>query len=494
MLAYSYRSVFSDGRTPQTTSTNTSPTSELEEMHLTISLTCHNCQSDVNATRRWEIKAGFKLSPLKSQLFLSHIDQMSPALYMPSRTFLKIQRDHLEQRSTLLAFWHGWHSSVKCSLVWWQRSQQKFLFLHMRTNVSISSFQSLRLCLFLLHSLHATPSPQRANSDPQRPTGHSLDAVLRKMEVKSEMSDVRYPVTSQSQHQTSPYFQEPQKHFVCCIYSLSLLNCTSLICAHLWRADAFAGFFFFSFRLFAWTALSRCHSSPVASRRVSQAQLELLKGSLQGANVSTSKGSATLLTWAVHRSFAYIRFRETDPCLRGRAENSQQTQWGSHWFYTELQAQGRRMRTELCRGWVISILCTMEAESFFEWDYYVKYYTRLSTAVTHEDNDNKLAKIKVSNKSYNGEPVVFKWHRQELLKSPFDFHLWCTGCWLIPGPLSQGIYLLLFKVSSLTTVGGFRDLRPGRIFVSWYVTLISSVPANTSRDITAKFVFLRDIT
>ena len=253
-------------------------------------------------------------------------------------------------------------------------------------------------------------------------------------------------------------------------------------------------FFFFSFRLFAWTALSRCHSSPVASRRVSQAQLELLKGSLQGANVSTSKGSATLLTWAVHRSFAYIRFRETDPCLRGRAENSQQTQWGSHWFYTELQAQGRRMRTELCRGWVISILCTMEAESFFEWDYYVKYYTRLSTAVTHEDNDNKLAKIKVSNKSYNGEPVVFKWHRQELLKSPFDFHLWCTGCWLIPGPLSQGIYLLLFKVSSLTTVGGFRDLRPGRIFVSWYVTLISSVPANTSRDITAKFVFLRDIT
>ena len=133
------------------------------------------------------------------------------------------------------------------------------------------------------------------------------------------------------------------------------------------------------------------------------------QGSPQGANVSTSKGSATLLTWAVHRSFAYIRFRETNPCLHGRAENSQQTHWGSHWFHTELQAQERRMSTELCRGWLIAILCTMEPESFFEWDNHVKDYTRLSNAELLVDNDNELAEIKIKNKKYNGKPVVSKW-------------------------------------------------------------------------------------
>lgn len=51
----------------------------------------------------------------------------------------------------------------------------------------------------------------------------------------------------------------------------------------------------------------------------SLADLETLQASPQGAYVSTSEGSATLLTRGEQRPFAYIRFRETDLCLHGGA-------------------------------------------------------------------------------------------------------------------------------------------------------------------------------
>lgn len=51
----------------------------------------------------------------------------------------------------------------------------------------------------------------------------------------------------------------------------------------------------------------------------SLADLEPLQASPQGANISGIKGSVTSLTRAAQRPFAYIRFRETDLRLHGRA-------------------------------------------------------------------------------------------------------------------------------------------------------------------------------
>lgn len=156
------------------------------------------------------------------------------------------------------------------------RGQQKLGYLHGHL-----------LFLYVLHSLHATPSSHRARSDPERPAENSLASLLRNTEVKSEMSD---PVTSQSQHTTSPYFRRHEKHLV----NATKKHYRSVnTCPYLWSASVCV------------TVRMNSSSSAIYLLWRASVSVELSwpgtpppQASPQGANVSTSEGSATLLTWA----------------------------------------------------------------------------------------------------------------------------------------------------------------------------------------------------
>lgn len=72
---------------------------------------------------------------------------------------------------------------------WWTVVSKSRGILYMRK--SISSFQSFRLIAFLLCTLHAMHSPPKELSRGRgSPVGNSLESLLHKAGLKSEMSDI----------------------------------------------------------------------------------------------------------------------------------------------------------------------------------------------------------------------------------------------------------------------------------------------------------------
>lgn len=114
-----------------------------------------------------------------------------------SHLVLSISVWSFEPAVQFVALPHGWTSFFKRTPAWRQRSAKVWVFVHAWLHLLFPVFPSVSLPP-PFPPCHTSP-PQRGHSGPQRPSGNSLEPLLHKTEVKSEMSDILSPAKVNTQ-------------------------------------------------------------------------------------------------------------------------------------------------------------------------------------------------------------------------------------------------------------------------------------------------------